>query len=46
MVLCTRESVTHALTSLRRRGTLTTAGGRIVILDPTSLVEADVGSGS
>ena len=46
MVLCTRESVIHALTSLRRRGTLTTEGGRIVILDPTSLAEADVWPGS
>jgi CRP/FNR family transcriptional regulator, global nitrogen regulator len=40
MVLSTRESVSHALSILRRRGTLTTAGGRIVILDPTSLLEA------
>jgi CRP/FNR family transcriptional regulator, global nitrogen regulator len=46
MILSTRESVTHALSILRRRGTLTTAGGRIVILDPTSLLEAaNVGTG-
>ena len=43
MVLSTRESVSHALAMLRRRGTLTIAGGRIVILDPTSLVEASAG---
>lgn len=40
MVLSTRESITQALSILRRRGTLTTEGGRIVILDPTSLLEA------
>jgi len=46
MILSTRESVTHALSILRRRGTLTTEGGRIVILDSTSLLEAaNVGTG-
>ena len=40
MILSTRESVTQALSILRRRGTLATEGGRIVILDPTSLLEA------
>jgi CRP/FNR family transcriptional regulator, global nitrogen regulator len=40
MVLSTRESVSHALSILRRRGTLTTEGGCIVILAPTSLLEA------
>ena len=47
MVLSTRESVSHALSTLRRRGTImTTAGGCIVILDPASLLEAaNVGTG-
>lgn len=45
MVLSTRESVSHALAILRQRGTLTIAGGRIVILDPTGLVEASAGPG-
>ena len=46
-VLCTRESITHHLSILRRRGALTTVGGRIVILDPMSLLEAaDTETGS
>jgi len=46
MILSTRESVSLTMSILRRRGTLTREGGRIVILDPTSLVEATVGRGS
>ena len=45
MILSTRESVSLTMSILRRRGTLTREGGRIVILDPTSLVEATVGTG-
>jgi CRP/FNR family transcriptional regulator, global nitrogen regulator len=37
MISSTRESVTHALADLRRRGVLAVVGGRIVILDPAGL---------
>lgn len=37
MISSTRESVTHALTNLRRRGVLTLVGGYLVILDPAGL---------
>jgi CRP-like cAMP-binding protein len=37
MISSTRESVTHALTHLRRRGALALVGGHMVILDPTGL---------
>jgi CRP/FNR family transcriptional regulator, global nitrogen regulator len=37
MISSTRESVGHALASLRRRGVLALIGGRMVILDPAGL---------
>jgi CRP/FNR family transcriptional regulator len=37
MISSTRESVSHALAVLRRRGVLAVVGGRIVILDPAGL---------
>jgi CRP-like cAMP-binding protein len=37
MISSTRESVTHALTNLRRRGVLSLVGGHLVILDPAGL---------
>ena len=37
MISSTRESVTHAMADLRRRGVLAVTGGRIIILDPAGL---------
>jgi CRP-like cAMP-binding protein len=37
MISSTRESVTHALADLRRRGVLAVAEGRMIILDPAGL---------
>jgi CRP-like cAMP-binding protein len=37
IISSTRESVTHALADLRRRGVLAVAGGRMFILDPAGL---------
>ena len=37
MISSTRESVTHALADLRRRGVLTVTDGRMTILDPAGL---------
>jgi len=37
MISSTRESVTHALAGLRRRGVLAVADGRMIILDPAGL---------
>jgi CRP/FNR family transcriptional regulator len=37
IISCTRESVTHALADLRRRGVLAVAEGRMIILDPVGL---------
>jgi CRP/FNR family transcriptional regulator len=37
MISSTRESVTHALADLRRRGVLSVAEGRMIILDPAGL---------
>jgi CRP/FNR family transcriptional regulator, global nitrogen regulator len=37
MISSTRESVTHALANLRRRGVLAVAHGRMIILDPAGL---------
>jgi CRP/FNR family transcriptional regulator len=37
MISSTRESVCHALASLRRQGVLTLIAGRLVILDPAGL---------
>jgi CRP/FNR family transcriptional regulator, global nitrogen regulator len=37
MISSTRESVTHALADLRRRGVLAVADGRMIILDPAGL---------
>lgn len=53
MISSTRESVGHALSSLRRQGVLALIAGRLVILDPTALehlasgtaVERDAKSG-
>ena len=39
MVAATRESVTHALNDLRRRGVLGRERGRIVILEPDELAK-------
>lgn len=39
MVAATRESVTHALNDLRRRGVLGRESGRIVVLEPDELAE-------
>jgi CRP/FNR family transcriptional regulator, global nitrogen regulator len=40
MISSTRESVTHALADLRRRGVLAVVRGRIVILDPAGLARS------
>ena len=37
MISSTRESVTHVLADLRRRGVLAVAEGRMIILDPVGL---------
>jgi CRP-like cAMP-binding protein len=37
MISSTRESVTHALAGLRRRGALAVADGPVIILDPGGL---------
>jgi CRP/FNR family transcriptional regulator, global nitrogen regulator len=37
MVSCTRESVSHAMSDLRRRGVLAVTDGRMIILDPAGL---------
>jgi CRP-like cAMP-binding protein len=37
MISSTRESVTHALADLRRRGVLAVVEGRMIILDPAGL---------
>jgi CRP/FNR family transcriptional regulator, global nitrogen regulator len=37
MISSTRESVTHALADLRRRGVLAVTDGRMIILDPAGL---------
>jgi CRP-like cAMP-binding protein len=39
MISSTRESVTHALADLRRRGVLAMANGCMTILDPASLAK-------
>lgn len=46
MVASTRESVTHALNDLRRRGVLGRERGRIFILEPDKLAEVAAGSPS
>ena len=37
MICSTRESVSHALADLRRRGVLAVAEGRMIILNPAGL---------
>ncbi len=44
MISSTRESVTHTLTNLRRRGVLTLVGGHLVILDAAGLEHLTLGT--
>ena len=37
MISSTRESVSHALADLRRRGVLAVAEGRMIVVDPAGV---------